>query len=510
SDKIRVDLQRLQQVLGLTDEGVALIEAAIITELQTHKNPIFKYISNFLNRQIWNYIGVGIIGIVLGGISVAMLRPQSIFKSCLVNETYITGDRISVGEEILLTQDTNPDNPDKQAGVKAFTQGDCTTAIKKFEDYRKIEPGDPEALIYLNNAKASRRNKYLKIAVSVPIGKNLNVAKEMLRGVAQAQDDLNSTGSINGKFLKVAIANDDNDQIEAAKIARKFSEDISILAVVGHNSSKASLSAAPVYQKNKLVMITPTSYTPNLSKIGDDYIFRTAPSVRLIAETVSNYAVNIAGKTNFLMCFDIFDSDSLEFKDIFIEVIKAAGGQINPTDCNISTSNFDPKAVIDQAISSGTNALVLPIYIDSTKEALAVVQANQGQLAVFSSSTLYRNEILETGEAIKGMILAVPWHYQLFPDNPFVKKAGEIWRGAVNWRTATSYDATKAIIAGLRKSNTREELKDALRDSDLSVDGAMGKLKFDKYGDIVGNSGFLVQVKQKPGTNTYEFVPIYP
>ncbi|MFM8006704.1 MAG: ABC transporter substrate-binding protein, partial [Dolichospermum sp.] len=63
---------------------------------------------------------------------------------------------------------------------------------------------DPESLIYLNNS-LNNSSKYIKIAVSVPIGGNLNVAKEILRGVAQAQDQVNRNSGINGKLLQVAI-----------------------------------------------------------------------------------------------------------------------------------------------------------------------------------------------------------------------------------------------------------------------------------------------------------------
>ncbi|MHC0063549.1 caspase, EACC1-associated type [Nostoc sp. UIC 10890] len=506
SDKALTDLKRFQQVLGLTDESIALIEASIIAKQQTHKNPISKHILISKSSNIWNYIGVGIIGTIIGGILVAMFRPQPVFKSCPVDDKYILGDKISVGEEILLTQDTNPD---KKAGVEAFADGDCQNAIKKLESYRNLNLTDPEALIYLNNAKAVRRGEPLKIAVSVPIGTNSDVAKEMLRGVAQAQDEVNRMGGIDSKLLKVAIANDDNDPSTAVLLATRFVKDASILAVVGHNSSNASLSAAPVYQKDGLVMMSPTSYAPNLSNVGN-YIFRTAPSVNSVADSVSNYAVNIARKTNFLMCVDPQSLDNLLFKDRFIKAIKAAGGQINSTNCNISTRNFDPKAVTDQAIRNGANALVLAIYIERIKEGLAVARTTQGQLEVFSSSTLFRNDILEEGEAIKGMIIAIPWHSQAFPENPFEENAKRLWGGTVNWRTATSYDATKAIIVGLQPSKTRHGLQEALHSQRFSVDGATGKIQFLASGDRKDNPMFLVKVQQRPGTDKYEFVPIQP
>ena len=102
-------------------------------------------------------------------------------------------------------------NPQKQAGMMAFAAGDYNTAYTQFIASLQIKKNDPEALIYANNAIAASQKNALSIGVSVPIGGNLNVAKEILRGVAQAQQEINQKGGINGRFIKVAIANDDNN-----------------------------------------------------------------------------------------------------------------------------------------------------------------------------------------------------------------------------------------------------------------------------------------------------------
>ncbi|MEA5580137.1 ABC transporter substrate-binding protein [Nodularia harveyana UHCC-0300] len=505
SDQSLNELKRLQEILGLTDEAIALITSPILAEKLGNKYPRYTSIFSYINGKIWNYLAGVICGIIIG-ITLSAMRPEPISKSCPVPEED-TGDRISIGEQILLTQNKNSD---KQAGVQAFTQGDCTTAIEKFESYRKIEPADPEALIYLNNARAIHSKKYLKIAVSVPIGTEFGIAKEMLRGVAQAQNEVNDIGGINGKLLKVAIANDNNDPGKAVDIAEKFVEDTDILAVVGHNSSNVSKAAASVYQQKGLVMMSPTSYAQSIAD-NANYIFRTAPSVKSITDIVARYAIKNLNKRNFLICVDR-NIDNGSVKENFIQALKAAGGTINPTDCDIDSSKFDAKTVISEAQDSGADGLVLAHYVDKSRDkkrtALALLKANQGQLSLFSTPAIFTKESLEEGKYIKDIIISVPWHSTPFPNDAFASNAQILWKAPVSWRTATSYDATKAIIAGLQKSNTREGLKEALRDSDFSVDGATGTIQFDRSGDRVKSPMFLVQVQQKPGTNTYEFVPI--
>ncbi|MEH2129019.1 caspase, EACC1-associated type [Nostoc sp.] len=528
SDKTRTNLKRLQQALGLRDEDIALIEAPIIVEQPLIAPPVVFPPSLLQNSNFLQYVGasiIGVIGVFIGGNLVYFFLlprtsnpPQSIVQTpvnfCANKETYSLNDRISLGEEILLKQDTNPD---KEAGVKAFYNSDCSTAIKKFESSRQAnrkDRTDPEALIYLNNAKARQQGDRLKIAVSVPIDNNPDLSKEMLRGVAQVQDEVNSSGGINSKLLEVAIANDGNEPDIASNIARQFvKEDNNILAVVGPNATLAFKNAANLYFQsgNDLVMISPTSSDQKLNESRYENVFRTSISSRLVAEQLSNYAIKYARKTNILVCVSYTSTDNTSLKDEFKEVIKKAGGKINPTKCNVSASNLDPSVVISQAIKTGADGLLLTFPIDERKKGLAVAQANKGQLALFSNPGLYTQQILEEGKAdVDGMILAVPWRPQAFPGNPFEQNALKLWGGTVNWRTATTYDATLTIVKGLRQTNKRNELQNVLHNPKFSVDGATGKIQFSESGDRKDNPIFLVKVQQKPGTDKYEFVPIQP
>ncbi|BAY98523.1 extracellular ligand-binding receptor [Tolypothrix tenuis PCC 7101] len=496
SEDTRNELKELQQILGLRDEDIIPIEDAINARFNSQKSHYIKYLKSLF---------ICIIGVTVGVFVGYMVRPP--LQTCANKEQYVLNDRISLGEEILLKQVTKSD---KEAGVQAFAKGDCLTAIYQFESYRKTNPTDPEALIYLNNAKARQKGDQIKIAVSVPIGTTQSVAEEILRGAAQAQNEVNKSDGINGKLLEMAIANDNNDPTDAVQMANQFVKDTKILAVVGHNASNASIPAAYVYQKNGLVMMSPTSFAQNLSNTGN-YIFRTVPDVSGMAEKLSYYAVNTARKTNILICVDSKAVDNQSFKDELIKHITSAGGKINPTNCDVSSPDFNPSAVISQAINSRADGLVLGLYIDKIKKGLAVVQANKGQLALFSSPTLYTSETLKVGKAnIDGMIVAAPWHSAAFPHNPFLQKSQNLWRASVNWRTATAYDATNAIIAGLQQNITRDGLPQVLHSRNFAVDGATGKIQFSQNGDRMNNPIFLVKVKQKPGKNEYEFVPVQP
>ncbi|BAY63195.1 extracellular ligand-binding receptor [Calothrix brevissima NIES-22] len=415
-----------------------------------------------------------------------------------------TSAKVSMGDKILVTADTSPD---KEAGVQAFAKGNFVTANAKLKASLAKNRNDPESLIYLNNSEA-QNSKSWKIAVSVPIGGNLDVAKEILRGVAQAQDEVNRGGGINGKLLQIAIASDDNDPNQGQQVATQFVKDSSILAVVGHNSSNTSIAAAPIYQQGGLVMISPSSTAQNLSGIGS-YIFRTVPSNGAFAERLANYTVKTARKTNIAICTDSKSIDTQSFRDEFIKGLVAGGGKVNSTSCDIASENFDPNTLISQFISSGADALVLAPNVDRINKALELAAANNGKLTLFANPTLYTFKTLQVGKAdVNSMVLPVPWHPTAIPGNPFPQNAVKLWGGTVNWRTATAYDATIAIAKGLQQASTRDGLQQVLHSSSFTANGATGTIQFLPSGD---RSGTAILVKVQPSSKSatgYDFVPL--
>ena len=118
-----------------------------------------------------------------------------------------------------------------------------------------------------------------------------------------------------------AIADDDNNPQIATQLAEEFVKDPHILAVVGHNASDVSIVAAKVYQ-DKLVMISPTSFSKSLAESNNsksNYIFRTVPSISLMARQLSTYMVEKAHKTNIAICYDSDAIDNEAFRNEFVQ-----------------------------------------------------------------------------------------------------------------------------------------------------------------------------------------------
>jgi branched-chain amino acid transport system substrate-binding protein len=427
-------------------------------------------------------------------------------------------NRFSDGEKILFNSTINLD---KEAARKAFWWKNYHQAIKKYTTYLQEYPNDPEARIYLENAKIGHK-RLIKIGVAVPIGSNPSVAQEILRGVAQAQQEINNDGGVNGKFLRIRIANDDNNPEIAQQVAYRFVKNADILAVVGHNSSDASVPAANIYQAGKLVMISPTSSSRRLTDRQDrthgNYIYRTVTSFTTIAETLAEYAKNTR-KSRIVICSDSKATDQ-SFEQAFVNAINSHNLElVNDINCDFAADDFQGERIIQRAIERKVTTIMLNPQVDRINQAIEIAKANQGKLFLLGNPSLETKKTLATGNDVNGMVIAVPWKIDVFHHQEFMQNANRLWgqQSLITWRTAMAFDATKTVAVAIQKKGSRRvDVQRALSDN-FSILGVTGTIKFLSWGDRIGNNeapgkngsekAVLVQIQPDPQAPTgYNFV----
>ncbi|MBW4506692.1 MAG: ABC transporter substrate-binding protein [Scytonematopsis contorta HA4267-MV1] len=412
---------------------------------------------------------------------------------------------ISAGEKILSPGDATPA---KKEGVESIAAGKFDNAVANLEAALKIKKNDPEALIYLNNARIAN-NKSYTIAASVPIGSDPNTALEILRGIAQAQKEINATGGIGGNLLKVVIGNDEEKEETAKQVAQSLVKNQEVLGVIGPNSSDITLATGKIYEAGKLVAITPVSTSVKITKFSP-YVFRTVPSDFIAARALSNYMTTKFQKKNVAVFYNSQSNYSQSLKSEFVSAVSLSAGQV-VKEFDLSKGDFSASQSIEQATKQGAEVLMLAANTDTLDKALQVVQVNDKKLSLLGGDDVYALKTLEIArEKAEGMVVAVPWHIEANPLYSFPKQSRELWGADVSWRTASAYDATKALIAALQKNPTRSGIQQALSSPDFSAMGASGAIRFLESGDR-NTSVQLVKIEAKKSSRSntgFDFVPI--
>jgi len=237
--------------------------------------------------------------------------------------TIPVSERLSTGQRILVAGQSSPE---KRAGVDAIAAENYDQAVTQLEASLQANRNDPEALIYLNNARIGQGESFT-LAVAVPAATAVDPAQEILRGVAQAQATLNQAGGIKGTPLTVMIVSDDNSPEVAAEVAQALADNSDVLGVVGHFRSATTLAASEVYDARGVPVMSATSTSVALSSAGD-YTFRTVPSDRFTATALSRYVVSVIDQPSAVIYFNADSNYSLSLKEEFTTALYSDGGTV--------------------------------------------------------------------------------------------------------------------------------------------------------------------------------------
>jgi branched-chain amino acid transport system substrate-binding protein len=114
----------------------------------------------------------------------------------------------------------------------------------------------------------------LKIGVAGPMtGNDAVFGAQLKNGVAQAVEDINAAGGLNGQQVELVVGDDAGDPKQGRSVANNFvGEGVSF--VVGHFNSGVTEPSSDVYAENGILMITPGSTNPKITERGLANVFR--------------------------------------------------------------------------------------------------------------------------------------------------------------------------------------------------------------------------------------------
>ena len=175
---------------------------------------------------------------------------------------------------------------------------------------------------------------------------------------------------------------------------------------------------------------------------------------------------------------------------------------------------FDAETYLAKAKAMGAEAILLLPVGRSTREAIKVLKiraSDYPELDVISDTALYNLNTLKAGSQTRGLVMIVPWQEsESMPQ--FSTGAKQLWNTQVNWATATSYNAVKAMGAAIKSQEqpSRAGVMNLLSKNEFM--GASGRFQF-KSGESTGRY-VLVQVVPTPpnykysSSVGYDFVPV--
>lgn len=490
-----------------------------ITNLQTKKN-------STNTNQLWQTIKLPILFIILvliGGAGIILIGRQ-LFNSCsagqekrlifFCQDISIPGDdiktRISRGDRTLFP---NIENRDRDQGIDSFKKGNYADAVKYFEKAVQNNRNDPEVLIYQNNALAREKGNYLTLAAVVPAN-TISSGQEILRGIAQAQNQLRKQGGLKGRYLEIVIADDENREDTGKRVAEELVKDKSILGVIGHGSSHVTDAVLPIYTNAKLAVISSTSSS---TKFQSPVFFRAINSNKETGKNLAEYIRKLNFKKIVIFCNpnDPYSNTMREeFRFFLGSGVEILGGGATCTN-NLADSKLNVDREVQNIILDNNPAQAIVLFPDTThienagmiakthKDFIDKLQqrgSNIKKLNLLGGDVLYNEEFLNKySDALEGLVLSPPWFREASKSKTFAQNAEKQWGGGVSWRTATSFDAIQAFIESFRLSSnpSPKTVLGNLLQVKLSPDKTSGEeLVFDKNSREMKRKETLIMLRK--------------
>lgn len=275
-------------------------------------------------------------------------------------------------------------------------------------------------------------------------------------GIELAFKEINATGGIKGKKLKLISLDNQGKPEEAATAMTKLITQEKVVAILGEVASSRSLAMAPISQNYKIPMISPSSTNPKVTQVGD-YIFRVCFIDPFQGTVVARFALDNLKLKNVAILRDIKNDYSVGLANFFKETFEKGGGKI-VDDVSYSAGDIDFKAQLTR-IKGKTpkpEAIFVPGYY--TEVGLIARQARKDvklNIPLLGGDGWDSPKLTEIGEgSINGSYFSN--HYSSddtsAPVQDFVKKFKEDYKVVPDGLAAMGYDAALVLIDALKRA----------------------------------------------------------
>ncbi|MEK6946846.1 MAG: ABC transporter substrate-binding protein [Nanoarchaeota archaeon] len=325
-----------------------------------------------------------------------------------------------------------------------------------------------------------------KIGVMLPLtGDAAAYGLPIQKSIKIALDEVNAKGGVNGRMLEPVYEDSKCNPKDGNAAAQKLVNVDKVKVIIGGVCSGETMGAAPITEANKVILISPSATSPDITKVGD-FVFRVAPSDAYAGTVAAQYAYNELNAKKAAIIAETTDYTQGLAK-VFMEQFTKLGGEVavdemyNPEDTDFRTqvakvkaANSDVIYILPQAPAKGI------LLIKQLKEAGVTTQLLTAEVLIG------RNIVAENGADMEGIIgieqkfdeknpkaasLLVKYKQQAKEDAPF---PGYM---------SGAYDIVYLLSDAIAKNGyDSEKIRDYLYNVE-DYDGAVGKITLDENGD---------------------------
>ncbi len=308
-------------------------------------------------------------------------------------------------------------------------------------------------------------------------------------GIQVAVAEINAVGGIDvGEGgtripLEVIMRDAKSDPQIGLQVAQELI-DMGVPAVIGADSSDVTLTIADLFQDSGVILLSPSTSTPELSEKGS-YIYRNFPSDELEAVNTANHIYNVAG----IREVDIIGSQSefgLGIQRAFIERFRMLGGRVETTE-TFEAGATDVSNQAANLVGTGAGAIYISGYSEETATVARAVRDAGIDVPLFGTGAILADELVAAGgDAVEGLVFPTA-AFDPADDNEAVRRFVQGYRDmfgeGFDVYSAHAYDAVLILAQAIEQDGLRAENMSFYLNAMSPFPGAAGETTFDGDGN---------------------------
>ncbi|MCJ2137495.1 branched-chain amino acid ABC transporter substrate-binding protein [Methylobacterium sp. J-026] len=338
----------------------------------------------------------------------------------------------------------------------------------------------------------------VKLGIAAPItGPNAAIGAQFKNGASQAAEDISKGGTIKGTTFSVSVGDDASDPKQGVSVANKFASD-GVKMVVGDNSSGVSIPASDVYLDAGIIQVTPSSTNVKFTERGMWNTFRTCGRDDQQGAVAGAYlADHFKGKKI------AFVHDKTPYgkglADETLKALKAKAGRDVMYE-GINPGEKDYSALVSKLKSADIDIVYYGGYYTEAGLILRQMRDQGLKAPMMGGDGMVDKELVAiAGPAAEGTLTTFP------PDarkNPNAKAAVAAFKAKgidPEGYTLYSYAAVQVLAKAIAETGSSDgkKLAEWLHQG-KPVDTVVGKISYDKKGDITQPAYIMYEWKKRP------------
>ena len=328
---------------------------------------------------------------------------------------------------------------------------------------------------------AFAQNKTIVIGYQLPLTGDNSQYGTMFKNSAQmALEEFNKSGKLPGAGVEIKFEDSKSDAKDGVNIAKKFSDDASLVGVIGDFNSTVSMAAGQVYAQQKVPQLSQTASHPDFLKISD-WQFRNITTMAIESPFIAKWLAD--NKLKRYAVVAIQNDWGQTAVQNFNDAVKSRGNEITATEF-FNPGNRDFRSILTKISRTNPEAIVLFMFYEESASLLQQRVQMNIKTPVYSASPSYEPKLLQlAGPAANGVLL--PTTFVADNPDPKVKAFVDNYRKRYNTEpsmfAAQAYDATNIMLNAIVVAGpnpTRQKVRDALA-ATRNFQGVTGETTFD-------------------------------